>query len=151
MNCAQHHTILQGATFNSGDSYYTVPFPVRLDEHGRLVNVTTGDLVKMEPTPTGDLVPRDFTSCRARMQLRPDVMSPFVLEEFTTEEGSIVIDGARIYDPLSAERTEAMKYGQRPDRGEWTTAIGQLEIIYPDDRVERLATIHWTLDPEVTR
>lgn len=145
-----NHTILQGATFDEGDSFYTIPFPIRYD-CGWVRKDTGAPVVLVPVTEGGDLVPRDFSGCEARMQLRIEPTSPFILDEFTTAEGSIAFDGPRVYYPLDADRTAAMKYGDRPDRGEWSFAMGHLEIVHPGGRIERLATINWWLDPEGTR
>lgn len=139
------HTIIQGATFRGGNGYFTVPYRVR-EENGEVVNDQTGELV-----PVADFEPRKFTGCRARMQLRPEVESSVILDEWTTENGKIVFDGHMVNFPLTAEQTAAMKYGERAARGEWSTAIGHLEIINPDDTVDRIAEITWVLDPEGTR
>lgn len=37
--------------------------------------------------------PVDLTGCKARMQIRPDIESSTVLEEFTTEDGGIELGG----------------------------------------------------------
>lgn len=140
------HTIYQGATFDDGNVYGTVPYPVRV-ECGQLVRRDTG-----EPVPPSDFVPRDFTGCTARMQLRREVGSPEPLESFTSDDGSIVFDGAGgVFFNLDAARTAAMKYGNDERAKQWATAVGHLEIVHANGKVERLAEIAWTLSPEGTR
>ena len=139
------HTILQGATFDGGNLYFTVPYPVRF-ECGQLVRVSDG-----MPVPVGDYEPRDFTDCTARMQLRKSVESQHVLAEFSADDGTIAFDGPRIYFPLTAAQTAAMVYGDNERQGKWNLAIGQLEVRHSNGRVERIAEITWYLNPESTR
>lgn len=139
------HTIYQGATFRGGNAYFTVPYKVR-EENGVIVNDETGIEV-----PLADYVPRDFTGCEARMQLRPEVGSAIVLAEFTTANGLIEFDGNWVNFPLSDEYTAALKYGENPNKGEWIKAIGHLEIVNPDGTVDRLAEITWRLNEEGTK
>ena len=141
-------TIQQGATFKARVQRLCCPYPFRV-ENERLVHATTGKLI-----PMADLVPVDYTGARARMQLRRSITSPEVLFEFSTEptasQGRMVLmaDGW-IELTISAELTAAMPYGKRA--GQWSTAIGHLEVIYAEGTVERAFEIDFYLDPEVTR
>ena len=76
-------------------------------------------------------VPVDLTGCRARMQVLSKVESSAVLLEFTTENGGIVLGGAtgRIeFAILTPARTALI---------DWLTAGYDLEIIFPDNTVQR--------------
>lgn len=138
-------TIYQGAPSREKWQRLLCDYEVEL-RNGRLVNKLTGAAV-----PDADLTPEDYTGCAARMQVRSEVGSPYVLFELTTENGGITLtaDGWVQIDPGIAEATP-MKYGDDAKNGSWTTAIGHIEVTRPDGRVDRQYEITFTLDPEVT-
>ena len=93
-------------------------------------------------------VPADFTGCRARMQVRPDIDSPAVLLELTTENGGIVLGatpgGIDLY--LGATRTAAGAL-------DWESGVYDLEIEFSagPDAVVRFAEGSISVSREVTR
>jgi|GEM_PF-843120 len=140
------YTIYQGATFRRGFQWCTAHYPTRI-VNGELVNAQTG-----RPVPKTDLTPVDLTGCKARLQLRDDVLSPDVLLEMTTENGRIDLSSGdgRVVFLLDAATTAGLPYGQNPPTA-WCSAVGQLEILHPNGDVSRVAEISWSLSPEGTR
>jgi hypothetical protein len=135
--------IYQGQTFDEALSRVTYPYAVR-EECGVLIRVDTG-----RPAPDSDATPEDYTGCSARMQLRTDVDSDVVIDERSTDNGGIVLDGDTLRICWSAAETAAMVYGAAP--GGWTRAIGHVEVTRPTGEVERQYEITFPLSPEGTR
>ncbi|MEQ6437228.1 hypothetical protein V8Z74_19675 [Comamonas sp. w2-DMI] len=140
------YTIYQGATFRRGFRWCSVPYPTRV-VNGKLVNAETG-----LPVPDSDLTPVDLTGCKARMQLRAEVLAPDVLLELTTENGRIDLGAGDgwIYFPLDDTTTGAIPYGDQPPVT-WSEAISQLEVVHANGDVSRPVEISWRVDPESTR
>lgn len=141
-------TIQQGATYRAAWRRGAYPYAVKL-QGGQLVRSDTG-----RAPAQADFVPVDYTGCTAFMQLRAEVGSPDVLLEFSTsptpEQGLIELDAdGRLTLHLSPEQTGALPYGT--GRGQWTHAIGHVEVTYPDGTVRREYEIRFVLSPEVTR
>jgi hypothetical protein len=89
-------------------------------------------------------VPVDLTGCKARAQFREELESGVVLLELTTENQRIVL-GALTGDirlVISATDTAAL---------DWTTAVYDLEIEFPDGTVVRRMAGTVVVSPEVTR
>jgi hypothetical protein len=91
--------------------------------------------------------PIDLTGCTARMQVRPEVDSPTVLIDLTTENSGIALGGAAgtvdLY--IGATSTAAIT---------WESGVFDLEIVHPGvmpDEVTRIAEGSVTVSPEVTR
>ena len=84
-----NYPIYQGATFREELERVTVPYSVRQECGGRLVDACTGASV-----PDADITREDYTGCTARMQLRRDIDDPEVLLELSTANGGIELDGA---------------------------------------------------------
>lgn len=88
--------------------------------------------------------PVDITGCTARAHIRPEVASPVVLLELTTENGRIVLGGVegtiQIY--ISALDTELIT---------WDSGVYDLEIVFPGGRVVRRLAGGVSVSPEVTR
>lgn len=140
-------TIQQGATFLWRRRWGAYPRPIKVSSD-RIVYADTG-----RPVSEDDFVPTDFTGCTARMQVRLTVLVPDVLLEFSTSpsgQGAISLgsDGW-VALSLSATQTAALPYGT--GAGQWTKAIGQLEVEFADGTVVRLAEVRFTLSPEGTR
>ncbi|MBO9679574.1 MAG: hypothetical protein J7556_15130 [Acidovorax sp.] len=135
--------IYQGATFDEQLERTTYPYAVR-EEFGQIVRADTGI-----PAPDSDATPEDYTGCSARMQLRPEIDSDVVIDERSTANGGIVLDGAKLSIRWSALETSAMVYGEQPSG--WTRAIGQVEVTRPGGQVERQYEIAFTLHQEGTR
>jgi hypothetical protein len=114
-------TILKGSTFS------------------QLVTWSTGETAE---TAT----PVDLTGCKARMQIRPDIESSTVLEEFTTEDGGIELGGTAgtiRFAILNATETAAI---------DWDGGVYDLEIIFSDGvTVLRKIKGAVVISPEVTR
>ena len=133
-------TILKGSTFSQLVTWSTYPYPVKV-VNGRVIKVSTG-----LPAPDIDKVFVDLTGCKARMQIRPDIDSSTVLEEFTTEDGGIILGGTAgtiRFAILDATETAAI---------DWDGGVYDLEIIFSDN-VTVLRKIYGSVkvSPEVTR
>lgn len=94
--------------------------------------------------PPKGAVPVDLTGCTARAQVRPEISSPIVLLELTTENGGIELGGitGTIRLRVSAATTAAFDW----DAGEY-----DLEIVFPDGTVVRRMAGSVSVSPEVTR
>lgn len=100
------------------------------------------------PVPDSDLTPIDLTGCSARMQLRSEVLAADVLLELTTANGRIdlsVGDGW-VHFKLSDEETSNIPFGDSPP-ATWQSAIGQLDIEFPNGDVLRAAEISCSVSP----
>lgn len=88
--------------------------------------------------------PVNLTGCTARAQIRADVDSATVLLSMTTENGRIQLGGAAgtIRILLSATETAALNFD---------SAVYDLEIVWPDGRVERKMRGSVVVSREVTR
>lgn len=88
--------------------------------------------------------PIDLTGCIARMQVRASIKSATVLLSLTTENDRITLGDAAgtILLELTAEETAAIT---------WTSAVYDLEIVFPNATVRRLAEGSIAVIPEVTR
>lgn len=140
--------IQQGATFEPSWHKHTCAYTTKYVQ-GYLVNAVTG-----RPVPDSDLQPVDYSGCTALMQLRVDVLDQAVLLEFSTdptaEQGDITLSAeGKVALELSAAQTAALPYGDGP--GQWTRAVGQMEVTYPNGTVLREYEIHFCLSPEGTR
>jgi hypothetical protein len=92
--------------------------------------------------PTLTLRDTTLTGYSARMQIRtPDGQ---LLEELTTENGKITIDGPAGRIQLLLTDTQTSAY-------EWDTGVYDLELISPSGHVDRLVQGTVTVNPEVTR
>lgn len=91
-----------------------------------------------------DAVPVNLTGCIARAHLRSSVESDVVLLELTTQNGRIVLGGpaGSIRLLISAADTAAIG---------WKSAVYDLEIEFPDQRVVRRMYGGVAVSPEVTR
>lgn len=140
-------TVYQGATFSKGWQRLLCDYEVEV-RGDRLVNKLTKAAV-----PDTDLTPDDYTGCTARMQARAEVNSPFVLFELSTENGGITLDAdGWVHLEQTDAMTAAMKYGIDASKGEWETAIGQIEVLRPGGGPrERQYVVTFTLDPESTK
>lgn len=89
-------------------------------------------------------VPVDLTGCKARAQFREELESEVVLLELTTENQRIELGGpnGEIRLLISATDTAALN---------WTAAVYDLEIEFPDGRVVRRMAGSVVVSPEVTR
>ncbi|MGZ3773038.1 MAG: hypothetical protein ACXVCY_04630 [Pseudobdellovibrionaceae bacterium] len=89
------------------------------------------------------LIPVDLQGYSARMQVRPNYKSPFVIE-LTTENSRIILGGQngtiRLF--ISAEDTAAI-----PAK----TFIYDLELVSPNGNVKRLIEGDFEVSPEVTK
>ncbi len=138
-------TIYQGATFSERWQRLLCEYEVE-ERNGILVNKATG-----APVPDADLTPEDYTGCTARLQARPEIASPYVLFELTTENGGISLDAdGNVQIDQSAAQTALMKYGLDPANGFWTDCIGQMEIVRPGGEVDRQYEITFILSQEGT-
>lgn len=143
-----HFTVQQGATFRPVWKRYQVPAEA-IVRNGTLVYKASGKAV-----PQPDMVPVDYTGCKARMQMRASVDAPDVLLTFSTQpqegEGVITLgaDGA-VGLELSPMQTSALPYGD--GAGQWRQACGQMEVEFANGDIERHFEIHLCLDPEGTR
>ena len=88
-----------------------MPLPVK-----RKLRITQGATFNAGWTWKPGGVPADFTGCRARMQVRPDIDSPAVLLELTTENGGIVL-GATPGGPATVTTQSFSLDGLRFARG----------------------------------
>lgn len=129
--------IYQGATFDEQLERKTYPYAVR-EEFGQIVRADTG-----MPAPDSDATDEDYTGCSARMQLRSDIDSDVVIDERSSANGGIVLDGAALSIRWSATETAALQG--------WDRAIGHVEVTRPGGQVERQYEITFTLSPESTR
>ena len=137
-------TIYQGATFREELERVTVPYSVRQECGGRLVDACTGASV-----PDADITREDYTGCTARMQLRRDIDDPEVLLELSTANGGIELNGAWLRLLMTAEQTGAFAYGDMAPG--WSSCIGQIEVTRPSGDVERQYELRFALYPEGTR
>ncbi|WP_043004854.1 hypothetical protein [Comamonas testosteroni] len=89
-------------------------------------------------------VPVDLTGCKARSQFRETVESETVLLELTTENGRIVLGGptGEIRILITATDTAALQ---------WSAAVYDLEIEFPNGTVVRRFAGSVAVSPEVTR
>ena len=89
-------------------------------------------------------VPVDLTGCKARAQVREEIDSDVVLLDLTTENDRIVLGGptGEIRILISATDTAALQ---------WTGAVFDLEIEFPDGTVVRRMAGSVAVSPEVTR
>lgn len=88
--------------------------------------------------------PINLTGCTARMQVRPDTSSPFVLLDLTSGNGRITLGGAAgtIDLHLTAVETAALA---------WDGGVYDLEIEDASGGVTRLLSGSVKVSPEVTR
>lgn len=93
---------------------------------------------------SGSVVPYNVTGWTARMQFRSSIASPTVLDEFTTENGRIVVNGAAGQFTLKASATQTSAWS-------FTSAVYDLEIVDTSGNVIRLLKGNVVVDPEVTR
>ncbi|WP_312299214.1 hypothetical protein [Stutzerimonas nitrititolerans] len=96
-------------------------------------------------TPSGGQLiykpPVDLTGAKARMQIRPQIGGP-VLLELTTENGGLEITApGTLGRTLSAEQTAALT---------WTEGVYDLEVEYADGTVQRYLQGAVTVSREVT-
>lgn len=89
-------------------------------------------------------VPANLTGCTAQAHIRPDIDSPIVLMDLSTENGRIILGGAegsiRIY--IDANDTAAI---------DWGVGVYDLEIRFPNGTVLRKMRGIVVVSPEVTR
>jgi hypothetical protein len=93
-------------------------------------------------SPSG--VPIDLTGCTARLQVRPDVESPTVLVDLTTENGGIKLGGVDGTIDMFVSATDTAAYT-------WESGVHDLEIEHPNGDVKTLAYGSASLAKEVTR
>lgn len=88
--------------------------------------------------------PYSLSGCAARMQVRPAVNQP-VLIDLSTEAGSIVVEPGgvqgRIDIVMSATQTSALEVRK---------AVYDLELVWPSGEVTRLIQGKVTISPNVT-
>jgi hypothetical protein len=129
--------ILQGATFHKRFWYGR-----RTDPLG-----PTPDPIAVPPV---NFTPYDLTGCSARMQVRPSVDSEIIWID--VDETAITLGGTAGWIDIkaSAIQTAAFDFDPSPTtkRG---SGVYDLELVYTNGDVIRLAQGKVTLDPEVTR
>lgn len=87
--------------------------------------------------------PIDFTACKGRMQIRPDVKSSTVLMDLTTENGGIILTAqGAIGITMTAVQTEAIT---------WSGGVYDLEVEFADGKVFRKLQGSVSVSPGVTR
>lgn len=88
--------------------------------------------------------PVDLTGCQARMHVRAKITDATPIIELTTANGRIELGGATgtITLKLSAAETAALSF---------VAAVYDLELVFTDGTVRRLAEGSVSLKPEVTR
>lgn len=89
-------------------------------------------------------VPVDLTGCTARMHVRSEVDSPFILLSLTTENGGLALGGA-------SGRIELYMSAQQTAQANWEDGVYDLEIEFPNGDVRRLFYGTVRTDPEATR
>lgn len=89
-------------------------------------------------------VPVDLTGCTARSQIRAEVESEVVLLELTTENGRIQLGGptGTIRILIDATTTAAIN---------WESGVYDLEVVFPEGRVDRRLAGSVSVSKEVTR
>jgi len=106
------------------------------------------------PDPTADppvnFTPHDLTGCTARMQVRPSVDSSIIWIDLTDTTITVGDDEGWIEVEATAIETAGFDFDPRPTmkRG---SGVYDLEVVFPDGDVIRLAQGRVNLDPEVTR
>ena len=144
-----HLTLAMGTTFAPRWQHCNVAYPVIQGPGATLLNAANG-----KPVPPADVIPVDYTGCTARLQFRREVLADDVLMEFTTQpasdQGAITLgaDGW-VSLALSAAQTALLPYGT--GSGQWTNAVGQMEVTFADGTVQRPFELHLCLSPEGTR
>lgn len=94
--------------------------------------------------PTGPII--DLTGATARMQIRPTVSDATILLDLTTVNGGLIIHPGLVSPNLEIYITDVQTTGLT-----FTTAVYDLEVVFPNGDVTRLLKGNVTLDPEVTR
>jgi len=89
-------------------------------------------------------LPVDLTGCTARMHMRASIDSPTVLLGLSTDDGTITLGGTAgtVDMDLTNVVTAAVS---------WTSAVYDLEIVFPSGQVRRLLKGPVAVDREVTR
>lgn len=88
----------------------------------------------------------------ARMQARQTLASTTMLNEWTTENGGILIDGPTGTITLTATAVQTAAWAWPITAGQSApTAVYDLEVVSPAGKVTRLLKGKITLDQEVTR
>lgn len=108
------------------------------------LNIEQGATFRYSLNWTAEDVPVDLTGCTARMQIRPDVSSPTVIAELTTQNTGIILNitPGQVDLYLSATDTAALNFD---------TAVYDLEIEFTNGDVCRLIEGEVALSLEVTR
>ena len=86
----------------------------------------------------------DLTGCTARMHIRPEVQSPRLFQELTTENGGIALGGA---DGTVALYLTDVQTAQMT----WVSGVYDLELVFGNGEVRRLLYGTVTVSQEVTR
>lgn len=86
----------------------------------------------------------DLTGYKGRMQIRPEVDSETIIHTLTSENGGIYFEPSlgKFYIYISASDTSAFDFD---------SAVYDLELIAPNDDVDRVIEGEVTLSKEVTR
>lgn len=134
---AHSFTLYQGTTQREPLVRRYLPFAITGNECNGYVNACTG-----QPVQETDYTDEDYTSCQARMQLRPDVGSSKVLLELTSDNGGIELAGNTLTLVFQPTDTTGLRFDE---------AIGHVEIVRPNGDVERHYELTVTLSPEATR
>lgn len=121
----------QGATFTRSFTYYPAD-SVEVDDDG--------DVTIIGP-------PYDLTGCTARMQIRRRPGGT-VLLSLSSDGGTITLGDAAGTVEMSAAETLTTAIPFRPRQYE---AVYDLEIEFPDGRVDRVIEGAVTVSPDVTR
>lgn len=130
-------TLYQGTTQRVPLVRRYLPFAVEGDECSGYVNACT-----KEPVLDSDYTDEDYAGCTARMQMRPDIDSPTILLELTTENGGIELAGNTLTLVFQPVNTQGLNFED---------AIAHVEIVRPNGDVERHYEIPCRLSREGTR
>lgn len=131
--------IYEGATYDAQWERSFFPYPVTwAGEAWRKADGTVA--------PEGDRTLEDYTGCTARMQIRESVDAGTVISELTTENNGILLSGPTLR--LRINDTTTSSIGSVVN---WTSAIGQVEVVRTDGTVERQYEIHFTRSKESTK
>ena len=90
------------------------------------------------------LIPVDLTGCKARAQVRPEIDSPEVLLELTTENNRIALGGPSGVVAIEIDAVTTAEI-------QWESGVYDLEIIFPGGRVTRFLFGGVTVSKGVTR
>ncbi|UYF70491.1 phage baseplate upper protein [Acinetobacter ursingii] len=108
------------------------------------IKINQGATLRIPFTWTSNGTPINLTGYSARMQIRPDIDSPTIIHELTSENSGIS------FEPSLGKFTIFIPASVTADFS-FETAVYDLELIAPNNDVYRVIEGEVTLSREVTR